>query len=61
MNYTDKLNEKMKIEAKELVRLSLGKGRSLAEVNRFAVMLAEETHYQLINNTIGGLSNGRVV
>ncbi len=61
MNYTDRLNEKMREEAKQLLRDFLSKGRTLADANRFAVMLAEETHHQLINNTIGGLSNGHIV
>ncbi len=60
MNLTDKLNEKMREEAKQLLRDFLSKGRTLADVNRFAVMVAEESHNQIINNTIGGLSNGYV-
>ncbi|OGG65151.1 hypothetical protein A2Z56_02570 [Candidatus Kaiserbacteria bacterium RIFCSPHIGHO2_12_45_16] len=61
MNLSEIMEQKLKAEAKEVVKDFLSKGRTLNNVTRFTEVLKEEVAYQLEHNTIVGLSNGKVV
>lgn len=63
MNLTlsQKKEKDMKEEAKQLAKNFLSRGRSMRDLGRFSEILKEEAEYQVNNNTIGGLSNGRIV
>ena len=61
MNLSGYLNQKLKEEAKTLAKDFLSKGRTMRELQIYAEIIKEEAEYQVKNNTIYGLSNGKVV
>lgn len=58
---TEIRNEKLQKEAKQLAASFLSRGMSMQDLKDYGEFIIKESDYQVTNNTIGGLSNGRIV
>jgi hypothetical protein len=58
---TESKKEKFAILAKETAREFLSKGLTMNDLTLYGEILKKEAQYQVENNTIGGLSNGKIV
>lgn len=58
---TEIRDEILKKEAKVLAGTFLSRGMSMRDLKDYSEIIKNEADYQVKNNTIGGLSNGRIV